>query len=278
MTRPYDALVLDVDGTLLDDAGRLAEHTRSALHAARAQGVVVMLATGRSEHATRALARELELDAPCIVYNGAGVYSPKHDRMLEHPRVPERAVTRVLSLARQLGLLALVNRADGQYATSPRTGHQRRALSGFKFMLRAHDDAVPRTGVRRMTVLSEQHPSSLGLLVDVQRAVDTPVHLTHFLLAQLSWLRDSPMRVVDVQPSCRGKAEALRVLSEHHGIAPARVIAVGDADNDIEMLRAAGLGVAMGNATPDAAAAADRQIGSSDTTALADLITEAFLR
>ncbi len=66
------------------------------------------------------------------------------------------------------------------------------------------------------------------------------------------------------------------MLEELYGIPAHRVVAVGDATNDIPMLEAAGLGVAMGDGMEEALAAADRVIGGHDTTAIADLVAELF--
>ena len=96
----------------------------------------------------------------------------------------------------------------------------------------------------------------------------------------LNWLvqhRDSPLMVADVQPPCRGKAEGLRYLLETHGIPPERIVAVGDAGNDVPMIEAAGLGVAMRNGIGEARAAADRVIGGNNSDAIAELVEELFL-
>src|SRR5258706_370247 len=79
VVRGYDALVLDIDGTLLDEAECIHPRTRQALARARACGVTVMLATGRSHGSAREIARELELDTPAIVFNGAGLYCSVSD-------------------------------------------------------------------------------------------------------------------------------------------------------------------------------------------------------
>ena len=84
------------------------------------------------------------------------------------------------------------------------------------------------------------------------------------------------MMAVDVHPPCRGKAEGLRWLEERYGIPPARVVAVGDATNDLPMIEEAGLGVVMSNGMPEAKERADRLIGDNNSDALAELIEELF--
>jgi hydroxymethylpyrimidine pyrophosphatase-like HAD family hydrolase len=83
--------------------------------------------------------------------------------------------------------------------------------------------------------------------------------------------------VLDIHPPCRGKGEALRVLEELYGIPAARVVAVGDATNDIPMFELAGLSVAMENSMGEALAVAQRVIGSNNGPAIAELVEELFL-
>ena len=68
------------------------------------------------------------------------------------------------------------------------------------------------------------------------------------------------------------------MLEERYGIPPERVVAVGDAHNDVPMLAGAGLAVAMGNAFRSAREAADRIIGDNNGDAIAELVEELFLR
>jgi hydroxymethylpyrimidine pyrophosphatase-like HAD family hydrolase len=100
-----------------------------------------------------------------------------------------------------------------------------------------------------LRLFSAQHGTSLALRDEVRDLAAHPAHYAHFSLTFFPELRDLPRQSLDVQPLCDGKAEAFRVLAARFGIARERVVAVGDADNDLEMLRGAGLGVAMGNGT-----------------------------
>ena len=82
---------------------------------------------------------------------------------------------------------------------------------------------------------------------------------------------DAPVHVV-VKSHAASMAACITTLAEQYGIPSERVCAVGDADNDLPMLRAAGLGVAMGNALPEIQAEADLVIGANDTDAIAALV------
>jgi Cof subfamily protein (haloacid dehalogenase superfamily) len=276
MARAYDALVLDIDGTLVDEQSLIRPRTHEAIARARSKGVVVMLATGRSSWGTRDIVDQLELDAPSIVINGAGLYDRREDRLIEHYALPEAMVTNLISFAERERLVSIVSSTSGQYARQPE-GPEAYIISDIRNLHLVTADELPRRDVTRVTLFSLKHDSSESLHQDVRRAAgDYSAYYTHFPLAALAHFRASTAQVVDAQPDCKGKAEALRVLQDRYGIPAERVVAVGDANNDLTILRAAGLGVAMGNATPEAKAAAKRVIGDNDSDALAELIEELF--
>jgi Cof subfamily protein (haloacid dehalogenase superfamily) len=277
MARAYDALVLDIDGTLLDEQNLIRPRTLTAIARAKKAGVVVMLATGRSHWGTREVFDMLELETLAVVINGAGVYDRREDRLIEHYALPEPMVANLLEYAEREQLLTVVSAMDGQYARQPE-GQETHILSDLRSLNIVTAQELPRGDVTRVTLFSLKHVSSQSLYDDTRRAAgDYPAYYTHFPLAALAHFRASTAQVVDAQPDCRGKAEAFRVLMSRYRIAPERVVAVGDANNDLPMLRVAGLAVAMGNATPEAKAAAHRVIGDNDSDALAELIEELFL-
>ena len=275
--RAYDALLLDLDGTLLDDRSLLPARTCEALRAAAAQGVRVMVATGRSNLSAHDVLVELGLDAPAIVFNGAGLYDARRRRLLEERTLGNRTLQRTLAFAEQHGHLPVVMCAERKFALAPRDAAEEAALALMTGLEIVGPEQLAAEYVMRVTLFSRNHARSEDFAAELERAIALPLYTTHFPLRLLASHRASPLHVLDIHPPCRGKGEALRVLEERYGIPPARVVAVGDATNDIPMFELAGLAVAMENSMGEALAAAQRVIGSNNGPAIAELVEELFL-
>ncbi len=276
MARAYDALLLDLDGTLLDSDERIPPRTHAALRSAREAGVVVMTVTGRSLISAAPVMDELAFDAPSVLFNGCAVWCPKERRLVEERTLSNRTNRRVLAWAAERDAQVIVMTANEKFTHEPRTEAERRNFVGFYGMQFAAREALYRECTIRLSVLVED-PDSERVARELELAADEMVYVTHFPLSMLPRHRTNPYCAVDAHPPCRGKAEALRVLEERYGIPAERVVAVGDGDNDVPMIRAAGLGVAMGNSQGVALRAADRVIGTNDSPAIVDLIEELFL-
>jgi hydroxymethylpyrimidine pyrophosphatase-like HAD family hydrolase len=275
--RKYDAICLDLDGTLVTDQGSVLPRTVKALRAAEERGVRVMIATGRSEGGTIQVLEELGLSTPALVYNGAGFWCPVERRMIEERVLSNRTVAESLAWADEVGALAVVMQSGAKYVAPPRTPEERGAISQLEDLHIVPAAELPREVLMRITLFSGAWPDSGAFHDAFVAAVRRPTYLTHFPLCALVQHRGNPLDVVDVQPPCRGKGEALRYLTEAYGIPPERVVCVGDAGNDVPMLAAAGLAVAMENAFDSALAAAHRVIGSNNTESIAELVEELFL-
>ena len=276
MRSAYDALLLDLDGTLLGESGSVHPRNLEAVQAASDRGVRVMIATGRSSLSAHPILEQLALGTPAIVFNGGGLYDPVERRMLEERVLSNRTLARALAHGRERDWLTVLMCADKKLALEPRDEVESQALAMMTALRYVPRQDLTAEFVMRVTFFSRGHESSEAFGAEIERAVVEPIYLTHFPLSILPNHRESRLHVVDVHPPCRGKAEALRVLEELYGIPAQRVVAVGDATNDLPMLEAAGLGVAMGDGMEEALAAADRVIGGHDTTAIADLVAELF--
>ncbi|MFT5288038.1 MAG: Cof subfamily protein (haloacid dehalogenase superfamily) [Planctomycetota bacterium] len=273
----YDAILLDLDGTLVNSQGSILPRTRSALHAASEAGIRVMIATGRSAEGTLPVIEALGLDGPAVVYNGAGIYCPRAGKLIEERVLSNRAVERTLAFASERELLTVVMRPRQKFGMAPRTDEERAATKWLEELKIVPAQDLPRETLIRITLFGLEGMTSARLRSDLEASMDQPVYLTDFPLNCLAGHRESLLGVVDIQPPCRGKGEALRFLQETYGIPPERVVAVGDASNDVPMLEAAGLGVVMEESMVEAREVADRTIGSCETDTIAELVEELFL-
>lgn len=277
MVRSYDAILLDLDGTLVADDDTIHPRTLAALRAAAASGVHVMVATGRSELATEPVLRTLGLDMPAVVFNGAALWCGRTQKFLEERVLSERTLGRVLDYGHAQGLLTVVMCAGAKYALAPRNEVERLALHDMTGLEFGEPAALRRNRAIRVTLFSGSHATSDEFAAHVERAVDQPTYVTHFPLNLLARHRESDLLVVDMHPPCFGKGEALRVLAERYDVPAQRVVAIGDAANDVDMLRRSGLAVVMANAMPEARAVAQRTIGDNNSDTIGALIEELFL-
>ncbi|QDU68083.1 HAD family hydrolase [Engelhardtia mirabilis] len=277
MSEPtYDAIVFDLDGTLVGEDGHVRPRVGDAVRGLVARGVPVMIATGRSELGTVQIARELQIELPCVVYNGAGLWCPRSDKLLEERLISDVAVQRTLAFAAERELLTSVMQNHRKFASRPADPQELDALRGLEGLELVERADLPTEYLIRISIYCRSSRDSGSLARELEAVIDRPIYLTDFPLNWLAHQRSSAYQVVDVQPPCRGKGEAIRWLWEERGIDPARVVAVGDATNDIPMFERAGLAVAMGESMTEARASAHRSIGSCDSDAIADLIAELF--
>ncbi len=275
--RDYDAICLDLDGTLLNGQGQPLPEVVQSLHAAQARGVQVMVVTGRSKVATVPVLEQLGLGGVAVVFNGAAVYCTERERLLEERTLSSSALRALRGYGERTGDLTILMTASDKLCVHPRDDEEARSLEGLLGLRFVGREQLRAEYVIRVTFLSKRPIDSAAYAHEIESAVGQPLYTTHFPLNVLPKHRESTMHAVDVQPPCQGKAEALRLLAERHGIAPERVVAVGDATNDSAMVQAAGLGVAMGNSMPELKQQADRIIGHHDKPAIAGLVKELFL-
>ncbi|MGE4601600.1 MAG: HAD family hydrolase [Planctomycetota bacterium] len=272
--RDYDALILDLDGTLLRDDGTIPPATRIALQRISAEDIHVMIATGRSEQSAEPIIQDLGILNPAVIYNGAAIWCPREKRLIEERHLADDHLECLLNFAEVEGLLPVVMCAGSKRALSPRSEIFEYALHDIKDIEIVSEAEMRVERPIRLSLFSDRHQDTDSFARSVRNLSSTDAYLTWFPLNLLPSHRDSPLQVVDIQPQCDGKKEALRYLQESRGIRANRCVAIGDAPNDIPMVEAAGLGVAMGNGMDELKEVADRVIGSNNTAAIAELVDE----
>jgi Cof subfamily protein (haloacid dehalogenase superfamily) len=262
----YDLLVCDLDGTLLDDSLRLEPLLVEAFHRASGRGLAISLATGRMPAAADRYRDELGITAPVIYYNGAVVRGGDGGPDLVSLALPRGVLGRAWTVVSHAPVHPIFYRDDRLFCAE-RTLAVRRYCDEEGLTV----DVVP--DVEEFLALGSfikslliGHPRDL----DIVRDELTPIVAEHGRLVRTR--RD----YLEIIPVAASKGAALGLLAAHVGVPLDRVVAVGDQENDLEMLREAGLGVAMPHAPEAVRRAADRVAPSAGDGGLLRLLGELF--
>jgi Cof subfamily protein (haloacid dehalogenase superfamily) len=261
----YRAVLLDLDGTLLDRTGNVSDRNRAAVRAAAGAGLEVWIATGRSVCATMPTWRALGLATPACCYNGAVLYCGRTERWLSHLPLEDDALAELLEFCRERNIFFVVFHEDWKHSLAPLKPEHARFLDLLEQVRIVDHAAVPRSGATKLTFAGNAD----DLAEFDRRFASRKLYQERFPLRVIPGFEDFTLVCCDFfSPLCRGKSEAIHFLEAERGIRPEEVIAIGDHVNDLPMIRAAGLGVAMGNAPGKVKAQAKLVIGRHDEDAV----------
>lgn len=235
----YKLIAIDVDDTLLNDDIVVTEGTKKALERAIEAGVTVTLATGRMYASARKIADQINLNVPIITYQGALVKTLLDGEVLYERIVPIDAARKVLDYARahQLHLQLYVD--DVLYGTEDNARIQAYSkLTNIPYVIEPDFEKLIHKPNHKMLMIDEPEVLDQHLIV-LQEMFGDELHITK-----------SKAHYLEIMHKEGTKGHALEYLAQHIGCTLEQTIAIGDAWNDREMIKVAGLGVAMGNAVP----------------------------
>jgi Cof subfamily protein (haloacid dehalogenase superfamily) len=249
----------------------MSARNEAALRAAIAQGIKVIFATGKTRHSANGLLDRLKLDTPGIYLQGLAVHyadgTTRHEQKLD-----SSVARRVITYAEDRGFDVI-------------------AYAGSRILVRAASAHADELTLR----YSEPAPEVVGPLVNLLNTTQ----FNKLILSRkgdfkkiraLRWQLETQlngaarlmqagiMDMVEVLPPGASKARALKALLAELGVAPEHVLAVGDGENDIELIQMAGVGVAMGNAADALKQAADYVVADNDADGVAEAIERFALK
>lgn len=266
----YRMLVLDLDDTLLKDDRTVSELTRRRLLEAQQQGMIVVLASGRPTYAMQHLAKELclaEYGGYFISFNGARITSCANQHILLSVDISHAQMCKLFDLAQEHGVYIQTYTEDHILVSKDNEYTQiEKEITGMDVIECADFKAeIPKTAVKAMML---EHPDRLK---EVEKALRPVVENELYMTITKPFFLEFMNPAVD-------KGKSLVTLAQHLNVPMEQVIAVGDSYNDISMIKAAGLGVAMGNAVEAVKQAADYETADNEHDGVARVVERFFLQ
>ncbi len=257
----YRLLVADIDGTLVTSTREITPRVLAAVREARGAGVRVCLATGRIWPSAEQYFRALGADPPAILYNGGLVYDFQTGTVLRRVPLAYDHARAVLELLRKFPEVQPHLYAGDRVYTDRASAYTRQYQRKDSLTVEEVGDLVAFLPSEPMKILIIGAREDLVRLQEQVRALPMPINTVF-----------SEDTYLEILPQGNSKGAALEFVARQLRIPLAEVIAVGDNLNDLEMIRAAGLGVAMGNAPPELKAQAAYVTATNDEEGLAEVI------
>lgn len=262
-------IALDLDGTTLNRQGKLSKRNREALEQAAAEGICIAVASGRSYDSLPAEVLSVPGVRYAITSNGAAVCDLKTGARLMRRRMTQKSAEEILAQTAEYDVPfeAFVDGkpyAQREYVEDPvRFGASPRAIGYIQ---------GTREPVEDMREFIRQHKNELDSIDVVAKSEPLKKELWIKIAENVSdvYLTSSVPQLLEIAHKDAGKENAALFLLEHLGLKREELAAFGDAHNDIGLLKLAGIGFAVANASPDCLAAADRIVSSNEEDGVAE--------
>ncbi len=268
MGAKYDILAIDLDGTLFDSRGTPPRQNLEAIERARDAGLRVIICTSRGLREAQQAVEAVRPADPMVVAGGAMCVDPQSGDTLQRSVVDAGVIREVSVLLMELGhrvLLLKDPQAAGYDYLAVGDAPMHPATSWWfeKMHMRVRevplpdDDPHPEHTVRAGIVTTPR--TMLQTALRIRETLGERALIQHFpaVSGDAAGGLDRAIEILELFDSKVSKWSGLSWLAAREGIAAERVAAIGDEINDLEMIRRAGLGVAMGNAADAVREAAD---------------------
>lgn len=242
----YKLICLDMDGTLLNSSGKISPGNLQAIKSAHEKGVKVTICTGRVFTSAAYYGSLLGVKVPIIALNGAYIREKDKDEVIYKSVLGTHRCRKILKVLKKYGIYAHFNAPDMIFTE--------KIIYSSEGYSRINKDLPDEWKINiQVSEDWERVFEKYGDYITKCIAIDDDVKKIRKAKEEL--LQDEEIEVVsswynNIEIMCKGvsKGRAVKVLSGFYNIKREEIMCIGDNENDISMIKYAGLGVAMGNA------------------------------
>ena len=263
-------IAMDLDGTLTNDQKAITPVTAAVLKELQEKGVRLALASARP--APGLLTESAFLDMPShggilMSYNGGRIVEAATGRTLYETAMPLRMAKEVLRRLEEYPVTVILDDGKQFYVTDP---------DGYKVEYECRNNHMTCSKVENLADFIDFAPVKFLMSVQPEIIKDVQAQIAQWLPAELTIVQTAAF-YLEIIPASINKGEGLQRICSLLDIPLECSAAFGDSENDIPMLRAAGIGVAMENADPAVKAAADAVTASNNEDGIAVFLQEVSL-
>jgi Cof subfamily protein (haloacid dehalogenase superfamily) len=270
----YRLLALNVDGTVLQPNGRIHKSTKEAIAYVQQKGIYVTLVTSRSFPAAKKVAKALKINSPLVTHQGAYI-AKEQGNPIASKSIPEEITYEIIRFLEGFPCQIRIVQDEFSLANKYKLNHNLLAKTVFTtgdpmFYSQQFVDSISDT-LRDDPITAPKIEVYFEYEDDLEDAKEALSSIyTETNMTKLNDFR------LDILPHDVSKLNGLRSLGDHLGIALKEMVVIGDGMDDIEMIESSGLGVSMGNASPEVKKASDWVTRSNTQHGVAYMVKEHF--
>lgn len=266
----YKLIAVDMDGTLLREDKTISEETIKAINRAKAKGIKVVLATGRPLEGIERYLEELNLvckEDYVLTYNGAIVQNTLTKEVISKNLIKGSDLKELYKLSKELKVN--IHAFDKGGCITP-------VMSKYTDL----EGTINKINVSLVdfnTVKEDEDIIKIMMVEEPEKLQEAIAKLPKKLYDKYTIVRSAPY-FLEFLNKQSNKGEGVRMLAQYLGIKQEEVICIGDAGNDVHMIKYAGLGVAMGNAFEEVKEIADFITKTNEEDGVAHVINKFILK
>ncbi len=234
----YKLVAIDLDDTLLNDEGIIDGRNKAVIRQAAEAGVKIVITSGRSYASTKQYIKELGMSGLTISLNGAYIQDSADDRLIADFSIDKQITQELLKAIEPFYIHVNFYHGEKVYCQGP-SEHS---------LYYSRLNRIEMDYVDSLTELSKTKQAGKLLLINNEGKLEPIRDLLSKKFGDKLNLLFSKSTFLEVFDKSTSKGAALLKVAEMYGIEPAEMIAIGDGENDLSMIKNAGLGVAVANA------------------------------
>lgn len=262
----YKLIAIDLDGTLLNSYGTISEEDKIALKKAIENGIKVVLTSGRGTMSVKNFANELDIQGEIICGNGAIIYNLQEDKIIYNQYIDKKKVLQIIKICEENSIYYNVFTEDTILTSSlaynvlfynqenVKKPDNKKTNINIIPNIYKYIEEREKEDYLKICICDKNNIIFGGIMKKLQEVKNVNVmevaHMARKLIANGTDYVPVEYYITEIMNQNADKWNAIEFLIKELGIDRSEVIAIGDNVNDEQMLKNAGLGVAMGNSAP----------------------------